>query len=162
MSLDLTPNRSIELWRAAIRTRSFVAGVALTVIFLLLAALSFVWTPYDVTVLDIPGRLQGPDSAHLFGTDHFGRDLFSMVMVGARTSIAVAIIAVGIGIGLGVPLGLAAAAGGAVAARSILASSSRSYWAFWRKSSKQAPVACTSSTSRWASAACGPLWSARR
>ncbi|MFV2003215.1 MAG: ABC transporter permease, partial [Paracoccaceae bacterium] len=40
----------------------------------------------------------------------FGRDIFSMIMVGARTSIAVALVAVGIGMALGVPLGLAAAA----------------------------------------------------
>ena len=44
------------------------------------------------------------------GTDHFGRDILSMIMVGARTSIAVALVAVGIGMGVGVPLGLWAAA----------------------------------------------------
>jgi len=48
--------------------------------------------------------------AHPLGTDHFGRDILSMIMVGARTSIAVALVAVGIGMGLGVPLGLTAAA----------------------------------------------------
>ena len=41
---------------------------------------------------------------------HFGRDMFSMIMVGARTSIAVALVAVGIGMALGIPLGLMAAA----------------------------------------------------
>ncbi|MEL7415450.1 MAG: ABC transporter permease, partial [Pseudomonadota bacterium] len=51
-----------------------------------------------------------PGGAFWFGTDHFGRDIFSMIMVGAQTSIAVAIVAVGIGMGLGVPLGLWAAA----------------------------------------------------
>jgi peptide/nickel transport system permease protein len=71
---------------------------------------SFVWTPYGVTALDIPARLQPPSAAHWFGTDHFGRDVFSMIMVGARVSLAVALVAVGIGMGLGVPLGLAAAA----------------------------------------------------
>ena len=55
-------------------------------------------------------KLQPPSAAHWFGTDHFGRDVFSMIMVGARTSIAVALVAVGIGMGIGVPLGLAAAA----------------------------------------------------
>lgn len=74
------------------------------------ATLSLVWTPYDVVQLDIPARLQGPSLAHWLGTDHFGRDLLSMLMVGARTSIAVAIIAVVIGMGVGVPLGLTAAA----------------------------------------------------
>lgn len=103
-------SRSIELWRTALRTRSFLGGAALTAIFLVAALVSFAWTPFDVTILTIADRLQGPSGVHWFGTDHFGRDIFSMVMVGARTSIAVAIVAVGIGIGLGVPLGLAAAA----------------------------------------------------
>lgn len=54
--------------------------------------------------------MQPPNFKYWLGTDHFGRDILSMIMVGARTSIAVAIIAVGIGMILGVPLGLAAAA----------------------------------------------------
>ena len=41
--------------------------------------------------------MQPPNALHWFGTDHFGRDMFSMIMVGARTSIAVALVAVGIG-----------------------------------------------------------------
>ena len=61
-------------------------------------------------MIDISQRLLGPSAAHPLGTDHFGRDMLSMVMVGARTSIAVALVAVGIGMALGVPLGLAAAA----------------------------------------------------
>ena len=89
--------------------RNLIFGTALTVVFLGAALLSFVWTPGDVTALDIPARLQSPGVDHLLGTDHFGRDILSMLMVGARTSIAVALIAVGIGLTLGVPLGLAAA-----------------------------------------------------
>lgn len=85
-------------------------GAALTLTFVIAAALSFVWTPYNVETLSIPDRLQTPNLAHPLGTDHFGRDMLSMLMVGARNSIAVALIAVGIGIGLGVPLGLAASA----------------------------------------------------
>jgi peptide/nickel transport system permease protein len=54
--------------------------------------------------------MKPPSAAHPLGTDHFGRDILSMIMVGARTSIAVAVVAVVIGMGLGVPLGLAAAA----------------------------------------------------
>ena len=72
--------------------------------------MSLLWTPYDVTALDIASKLQPPSAAHWLGTDHFGRDVLSMIMVGARVSIAVALVAVGIGMGLGVPLGLAAAA----------------------------------------------------
>ncbi|MEM9975395.1 MAG: ABC transporter permease [Pseudomonadota bacterium] len=85
-------------------------GAALAGLFAALALLSFVWTPHDHTVLTIAERMRPPDAAHWLGTDHFGRDILSMIMVGARTSIAVAIVAVGIGILIGVPLGLFAAA----------------------------------------------------
>ena len=87
-----------------------ILGAVLTGLALLAAALSFVWTPYDVASLSIADKLHPPNAAHWLGTDHFGRDILSMVMVGARTSIAVALVAVGIGMGLGVPLGLIAAA----------------------------------------------------
>ena len=96
--------------RTAIKSRNLFIGVALTSIFAIAALISLIWTPYDVTQLDISSKLKSPSWEHLFGTDHFGRDTFSMVMVGAQTSISVAFIAVGIGMGLGVPLGLAAAA----------------------------------------------------
>lgn len=97
-------------------TRSLVLGTGLSLLFVLAAAISFVWTPFDHAALNIPDKLQTPSAAHWFGTDHFGRDMFSMIMVGARTSIAVALVAVGIGMALGVPLGLTAAAqkGGAL------------------------------------------------
>lgn len=91
-------------------SRNLTIGLAITLIVSLGALFSFFWTPYDVTSLDIPNKLKGPSVAHWFGTDHFGRDILSMIMVGAQTSIAVALVAVGIGMGLGVPLGLAAAA----------------------------------------------------
>jgi peptide/nickel transport system permease protein len=91
-------------------TRSLWIGAALAGAFALGALVSFFWTPYDVAALDIAAKLQPPSAAHWFGTDHFGRDVFSMIMVGARVSIAVALVAVGIGMGLGVPLGLLAAA----------------------------------------------------
>ena len=85
---------------------SFLIGLLLSAAIASTALLSFIWVPYDVTVLSIGEKLQGASRAHWFGTDHFGRDLLSMIMVGARTSLAVALVAVGIGIGLGVPLGL--------------------------------------------------------
>lgn len=90
--------------------RNLLIGGALSALMVLAALLSFVWTPFDYTAMDIPAKLQGPDGTHWLGTDHFGRDIFSMIMVGARTSIAVAFVAVGIGMGIGVPLGLWAAA----------------------------------------------------
>ena len=90
--------------------RSLALGAALTALVLAGGLLSFVWTPHAVDGMAIADRLKPPSAAHWLGTDHFGRDILSMIMVGARTSIAVALVAVGIGMGLGVPLGLAAAA----------------------------------------------------
>jgi peptide/nickel transport system permease protein len=90
--------------------RPLLAGGGIVAVFVAAGLLSFFWTPYDVAALDIASKLQPPSAAHWLGTDHFGRDLLAMTMVGARVSIAVALVAVGIGMGLGVPLGLAAAA----------------------------------------------------
>ena len=89
---------------------TLIIGAILAGMALLASAVSFVWVPYDITQMDIAGKLQGPSGTHWLGTDHFGRDILSMVMLGARTSIAVALVAVGIGIAIGVPLGLIAAA----------------------------------------------------
>ena len=88
---------------------SFWVGSFSVLIVFLLAVLSFFWTPYDVTSLEISNRFKTPSALHFLGTDHFGRDILSMIMVGAQTSIAVAFVAVGIGILFGLPLGLIAA-----------------------------------------------------
>ena len=106
---------SRSLASRAFANRSFVAGFVVAALVAAMALLSYLWTPYDVTRLVISDKTLPPSSAHWFGTDHFGRDILSMIMVGARNSIAVALVAVGIGMGFGVPLGtLAAARGGLV------------------------------------------------
>ncbi|MCB1461048.1 MAG: ABC transporter permease [Nitratireductor sp.] len=94
----------------ALSNRSFVAGLVVTLFIACVAIVSFFWTPYDITQLPVSQRMKPPSAAHWFGTDHFGRDILSMIMIGARNSIAVALVAVGIGMGIGVPLGTIAAA----------------------------------------------------
>ena len=102
-----------ELLREGLRHRSFLVGGVLTLAFLAMAALSLVWTPYGVAEIAVADKLKPPSAAHWLGTDHFGRDILSMIMAGAVNSIVVALVAVGIGLGVGVPLGaLAAARGG--------------------------------------------------
>ncbi|HEY4199128.1 MAG TPA: ABC transporter permease [Devosiaceae bacterium] len=112
MSDTLTTARTTRsgLWRAARSSPSLMAGAIVTAIFVGMALLSFVWTPYDYAVQDIPHKLRGLTAEHWFGTDQYGRDVFSQILVGARTSLAVACVAVALGIGAGVPLGLWAAA----------------------------------------------------
>ena len=95
---------------AALRNRNLILGGLLTLVFLGAALISFVWVPYDVTQMAIANKIKPPYAEHWLGTDHYGRDILSMLMVGARTSIAVAVLAVGIGMVIGVPLGLWAAA----------------------------------------------------
>ena len=87
-------------------------GAALTGLFVFAVLLSLAWTPYPVAGLDMASRLRAPSAAHWFGTDHFGRDVLSMILVGARNSLAVAVVAAGVGLLVGVPLGLLAAARG--------------------------------------------------
>ena len=70
-------------------SRNLILGAALSSLVVLAALISFLWTPFDHAAMDIPAKLRPPGGAHLFGTDHFGRDIFSMIMVGARTSLAV-------------------------------------------------------------------------
>ena len=67
-----------------------LGGGALFGIFLAGALLSLVWTPFEVTQLSIPDKLSPPGAPWVLGTDHLGRDMLSMLMTGARTSIAVA------------------------------------------------------------------------
>lgn len=96
----------------ALSNRSFVVGCVITAIIALMALVSFFWTPYDITNLVVADKMKPPSWQHWFGTDHFGRDILTMIMIGSRNSIAVALVAVGIGMCLGVPLGCWAAARG--------------------------------------------------
>ena len=93
----------------ALRHPSFLIGALITVFIIGISLLSLIYTPHDPAQMRIMARLKPPDSVHWLGTDHFGRDVASMLMVGARNAILVGIVAVGIGLSLGLMLGLFAA-----------------------------------------------------
>ena len=97
-------------WRRALQHRSFAIGGVLTLLLLMAAALSLVWTPWSPYEMDLPNKMQAPSLAHWLGTDAFGRDVASLLLIGARASILVGLIAVGIGLTVGTALGLLAAA----------------------------------------------------
>jgi peptide/nickel transport system permease protein len=97
-------------WRRASQHRSFVIGAVLTLLLLLAATVSLVWTPWSPYEMDMAIKLQKPSWSHWLGTDPFGRDVASLLLVGARASILVGLIAVGIGLTVGTALGLLAAA----------------------------------------------------
>lgn len=97
-------------FKRALRHRAFVIGAVLTLLLMLAAALSLFWTPWSPYEMDMNNRLQAASAAHWLGTDPFGRDIASLLLVGARNSILVGVIAVSIGLGTGTALGLLAAA----------------------------------------------------
>jgi peptide/nickel transport system permease protein len=85
-------------------------GIVMTGIFLLVAAASLLWTPADPNAVAPADRLLPAGSAgHLLGTDTLGRDVFSAVMVGARSSIVVAAGAALLSLLVGTVAGLLAA-----------------------------------------------------
>ena len=110
------PTRAINrqqpqsLPQRALQHRSFVLGAVLTTLLIAAALLSFVWTPGSAYDMNMDAALQAASSQHWLGTDAYGRDVASQILIGARASIAVGLIAVGIGLALGVVLGLIAAA----------------------------------------------------
>ena len=95
--------------RAFSRHPVLAVGALLTCLMGLLCALSLIWTPYEPSAIVVVHKLMSPSLGHWLGTDHFGRDVASMIMVGARNSIGVASLAVAIGLCGGGALGIVAA-----------------------------------------------------
>ena len=65
----------------------FTLGIIICLFWILAAILAPVIAPYDPIVQDLTIRLQPPSGAHWFGTDNFGRDIFSRVIYGGRYSL---------------------------------------------------------------------------
>ena len=83
-------------------------GLIIVGVTVLAALVSLVWTPYDPLLATPAERLAGSSAEHLLGTDRFGRDVLSRLLVGAQITLFVGIIAVTISAVIGVPLGIAA------------------------------------------------------
>ncbi|WP_042146624.1 ABC transporter permease [Paucisalibacillus sp. EB02] len=84
---------------------NLVIGGSILLMFLIMMVVSFLYTPYDVNTMDIANKLLPPSGEHWFGTDEFGRDIFSRIMVGTQTAFFVGTVSVGIGMVLGVLIG---------------------------------------------------------
>jgi peptide/nickel transport system permease protein len=96
-----------RLWDGARRWRTFTLGLVLLVLFLGGAIAADLIQPYSTaTKQNLPERLQGPSLDHPFGTDDFGRDLFSRILHGSRITMLVGLAAVALSTVIGVPLGL--------------------------------------------------------
>jgi peptide/nickel transport system permease protein len=106
----LAPLQGPGFWKRARRNPSFMIGLVLTLLLVLAAALSYLWTPHNPYDVEMGLKLRPPHAQFWLGTDPYGRDIVSLLLVGARASIAVGLIAVGIGLVIGTALGLLASA----------------------------------------------------
>jgi peptide/nickel transport system permease protein len=106
----LAPVQGRGFWHRARRNPSFVIGLVLSVLLVLAAGISLIWTPFNPYEVDMALKLREPDATHWLGTDPYGRDVTSLLLVGARASIVVGIVAVGIGLVIGTAFGLLASA----------------------------------------------------
>jgi len=113
-STDAPSNKSRTLWqdakRSFLKNRLATAGLIVVVIFIFMAVFADFLAPTNYRQSDLDANLQFPSLAHPFGTDPIGRELLSLIIYGARTSLlvgfSVQIIAFGVGLPLGALAGL--------------------------------------------------------
>ncbi len=97
-----------EAWRRLRRNRMAMFGMGIVVSLILVGLLASLLAPHDPYRIDLQNRLQPPSRAHLFGTDDFGRDIFSRTLYGARISLEVGILSRSVALSLGILLGVLA------------------------------------------------------
>ena len=87
--------RAQAAWRGWGRLRGNPAafvGLLVVVLLVLVAILAPLLAPYDPYAQDLTRRLQPPSASHVFGTDDLGRDVFSRILHGARTTIYITVL----------------------------------------------------------------------
>ena len=94
---------------SSFRARAFfITGGILLGVVVLAFLMSLVLSPYDPDATSASSILQAPSGAHLFGTDNFGRDVFSRVLAASKYTIFISVTGVAIALILGVVSGLLA------------------------------------------------------
>ncbi len=86
------------------KTLLFAVGILLSLVVISIFSPYFV--PYDPDALSLTDRLKAPSGAHFFGTDHFGRDIFSRTLVGTRVTFILGLSISAFALVFGVPLGV--------------------------------------------------------
>ena len=87
------------------RNKLSLFGLAIVIILVLVSFLASYIQPYDPLKISISNRTQAPSKSHTFGTDHFGRDIYSRLLSGAKISLTVGIVSVVLGAFIGIILG---------------------------------------------------------
>ncbi len=89
-----------------LRPLNALLGGTLIGIVLLAAGLGAVWTPHDPLRLSLRAKLAAPSAAHWLGTDEFGRDVLSRLIVGATTSVWISLLTVAFAVLFGTLIGI--------------------------------------------------------
>ncbi|MDC7289915.1 ABC transporter permease subunit [Blautia schinkii] len=97
-----------EFVKKFVKRKTAVISLIFIIFIILMAVIAPYVVPYAPDQPDYTNLLQGPSTAHIWGTDEFGQDVFSRLMVGGRLSLSCALIATIVGTALGVVLGLIA------------------------------------------------------
>ena len=100
--------QAARVWQRLRSSKSAMLGLAIVVLFALLALAAPLVAPASPITPDWLAVRQPPSLAHPFGTDELGRDVLSRVIYGARASLQAGVVAVTIAVLLGVPFGLVA------------------------------------------------------
>ena len=95
-------------WRRMARSPNLIVGVVVLVVVVGAALFARFLAPYNPIDQSFADQLRPPSAAHLFGTDEFGRDIFSRVVYGARIALTVGVISDGIALTVGVVFGVLA------------------------------------------------------
>lgn len=104
---DAIPHRSHPVWSFIRKEPLGFAGFVVILLYFIFA-LGAVWiAPYDPEAVDFTAMLSAPGAEHLFGTDQYGRDVFSRLVYGARTALGVGILSALAGCTLGALIGAA-------------------------------------------------------
>ena len=106
--LPAAPSRAKRLGRILRRHRSLTIGGAMVLLLVLAGLLAPLLATHDPTQQSLAMALRPPSAEHFFGTDQYGRDLYSRIVYGARLSLLEIVLGVGIALVVGIPLGLLA------------------------------------------------------
>ena len=106
--LPKAQNPTLQFIRKFLRRKTAVIGLLFIIFILIIAVIGPSITPYDPNAYDYSAILAGPSAAHIWGTDEFGRDVFSRIVAGTQLSLGTALTASVIGTVIGVVLGLIA------------------------------------------------------
>ncbi|WP_437375303.1 ABC transporter permease [Inquilinus limosus] len=106
--LPAAPSRAKRLGRILRRHKNLTIGGAMVLLLVLAGLLAPLLATHDPTQQSLATALRPPSAEHLFGTDQYGRDLYSRILYGARLSLLEIALGVGIALAVGIPLGLLA------------------------------------------------------